>query len=239
MFLLLSGEGSTDIGSCVGAATVCQGPDFLPGPMAIVVDQIIDAKLKYSPLAYLSVGCVSEAGLSGAAKGLAAAKKGLRLPGSKRRKETGYFYSNARALASIAKATAISEKDEVVAVLFRDSDGTASAGRGLWADKRQSMLDGFDDESFNRGVPMIPRPKSEAWLLCGLKQQPYQGCGALEVRSGNDRSPNSLKDELEAVLGGATSRQNLVTLVQGRTVDIDKISMHSFSAFRIRLEAVL
>lgn len=27
---------------------------------------------------------------------------------------------------------------------------------------------------------MVPRPKSEAWLLCALKPNPYQHCAALE-----------------------------------------------------------
>ncbi len=56
----------------------------------------------------------------------------------------------------------------VIAVLFRDSDGTASSGRGLWEDKRKSIEDGFGEAGFDYGVPMIPKPKSEAWLLCAF-----------------------------------------------------------------------
>jgi len=48
----------------------------------------------------------------------------------------------------------------------------------------------LDDD---RGVAMIPKPKSEAWLLCALKNKPYESCEKLEDRSGNDDSPNSLK----------------------------------------------
>ena len=51
-------------------------------------------------------------------------------------------------LARFAKERAKEIDDEVVAVLFRDSDGTASAGRGQWNDKREAMLDGFDEEGF-------------------------------------------------------------------------------------------
>ena len=68
-------------------------------------------------------------------------------------------------MARIAKEREVETKDNVVAVLFRDAD-TATAGRGTWAEKRQSMLDGFAEEGFARGVPMIPKPTSEAWLLC-------------------------------------------------------------------------
>ena len=93
---------------------------------------------------------------------LKAAKKQLGLPGKKRGKETRYFFNNARVLAKIATEKEQEKLDDVVAILFRDSDGTASAGRGLWEDKRKSMLDGFAEENHTRGVPMIPRPKSEA-----------------------------------------------------------------------------
>jgi hypothetical protein len=101
------------------------------------------------------------------------------------------------------------------------------------------MLEGFAEEGFVRGVPMIPRSKSEAWLICALQANAYQGCEALEDRSGNDRSPHSLKAELETILGGPASRETLRALVSDRAVDFDKIQMPSFSAFRGRLEAVL
>ena len=54
---------------------------------------------------------------------------------------------------------------------------------------------------------MIPKPKSEAWLICALKRDPYQVCERLEARSGNDQSPNSLKRELEQLLGIKPSRE--------------------------------
>ena len=104
--------------------------------------------------------------------------------------------------------------DKVVAVLFRDSDGTATAQRGLWTDERNSMLRGFEDEGFSCGVPMLPKPKSEAWVLCALKDNPYQGCDALEERSGNDNSPNSLKDDLKARRGKLPSAEELCEMVR-------------------------
>ena len=87
---------------------------------------------------------------------------------------------------------------------------------------------------------MIPKPKSEAWLICELKANPYQGCDALEDRSGNDDSPNSLKEELEAILatddrGDRDSlRDRLNALVRDR-VDFQRITMPSFTAFREHL----
>jgi hypothetical protein len=168
------------------------------------------------------------------------AKKATRLPGKKRAKETRYFFDNARILARIAKERGQEKQDDIVAVLFRDSDGTASAGRGLWADKRQSMLDGFAEEGVYRGVPMIPKPKSEAWLLCALKSNPYQDCETLEDRSGNDDSPHSLKRELRMILGeDGPVIEVLRQMIEDGRIDFERIAMPSFQAFRSRLEEVM
>lgn len=237
MFFLLSGEGSTDIGVGLTAAEVCEGDNFVAGPMALIVDMIVRAE---SQLSVLNGGCgfVSEYCLSRRTDELKAVKKKLRLPGKKRAKETHYFFNNARALSRIAEEKAAELNDDVVAVLFRDADGTASAGRGHWETKRKSMLDGFAEESFHKGVPMIPKPKSEAWLICALRQNPYQGCCALESRSGNDCSPNSLKAELDGILGERVTSRLLCEKVRN-AVDFARIDMPSFRGFRERLEEVL
>jgi hypothetical protein len=206
VYLLLSGEGPTDMGAATEDGQVCEGNAFVQGPMAVIVDQIVEGKLGYSVFDIDSCGFVSEHRLiERAAELKAIKKKALRLPGKKQAKETRYFFNNARLLARIARKVE-AEREEVVAVLFRVSDGTASADRGLWEDKRASMLDGFDEERFARGVPMIPKPKSEAWVLCALRRRPYQGCEKLEDRSGNDKSPKALKKELADILGDVDVR---------------------------------
>jgi len=237
MYFLLSGEGVTDMGSGSGAATICEGEEFLVGPMATIVAKVVEAKHDYSIIEG-ACGFVSEVSVGHRAGELKAAKKQLRLPGKKQAKETRYFFNTARILARFAKEKAADLDDEVVAVLFRDSDGTASAGRGEWREKRESMLDGFDEEGFDKGVPMIPKPKSEAWLICAWKKNPYRGCDALEERSGNDNSPNNLKDELEELLEGEVTPDSLREQV-GESFDIDRIKMPSFRAFRERLEQVI
>jgi hypothetical protein len=239
MYFLFSGEGATDLGEGVPGAEIAEGGHFHHGPMAVMADQIVENRQGYSPLETGHHGYVSEYELTARAAELKAVKKSVRLPGPKQPKETRYFFNNARVLARIAKAKATLLKDEVVAVLFRDSDGTASAGRGLWQEKRESMLHGFEEEGFSKGVPMIPKPKSEAWLLCALRKNPYQDCEALENRSGNDNSPNSLKSELEELLGAAPTREGLRDMVQNRIVDVERLRMPSFDAFRARLEEVI
>ncbi len=102
-----------------------------------------------------------------------------------------------------------------------------------------AILDGFDEEQFGRGVPMIPKPKSEAWLICALKRDAFQNCHLLESRSGNDNSPNSLKGELKLLLGDTELIADLCERLRDGRIDIDRIVMPSFAAFRDRLEEVI
>jgi hypothetical protein len=101
------------------------------------------------------------------------------------------------------------------------------------------MASGFLEEKCKRGVPMIPKPKSEAWLICALKKQPYRNCSTLEGRSGNDNSPNSLKAELEQLLGAAATRDLLVQIFAEGAIRAEKIDMFSFKAFAAALEAAM
>jgi hypothetical protein len=187
MFFLFSGEGSTDLGVSTSDAIVCQGHDDVVGPLAIMADHVVKGIQGYSIFDVGCYGYVSERNLSNRAAQLKAAKKVLRLPGKKQGKETRYFFNAARLLSRIAKEIEAEIEEDVVAVMFRDSDGTASAGRGLW----------------------------------------------------NDKSPKSLKGELAKILREEVTPELLCEKVRSRAVDIDRIKMPSFMAFRDRLEQVM
>ena len=96
----------------------------------------------------------------------------------------------------------------------------------------------FAEEGFATGVPMIPKPTSEAWVICALKAGPYQGCAALEARHGKSNAPDSLKSELKDLLGQNPSREVLCEMVQSGRIDYRRIDMPSFNEFRDRLQAV-
>ena len=85
---------------------------------------------------------------------------------------------------------------------------------------------------------MIPMPKSEAWLICAWKKNPYQGCQALEGRSGNDKSPNSLKRELSRLLDDDVGPASLCQKIE-QSFDASSVDMTSFKAFKERLEEVI
>src|SRR5262249_3960486 len=125
MFLLFSGEGPTDCGVCTGNALICQGEEYLLGPMAMIADQIVEGRYDQSILDTVRYGCVTKPRLVERAAALKAVKKGPLLPGKRRARETAYFFQNARVLAQCAKELEVTIQDEVVAILFRDSDGTA------------------------------------------------------------------------------------------------------------------
>ncbi|QVL36828.1 hypothetical protein [Aminirod propionatiphilus] len=206
--------------------------------MALFVSFVARSCLGYDPEDYQALSYVSEKGLTEEAREM---KSFLRRAGDS--DGALYFRKNAAALGRIALKKEREEKTEVVAVLFRDCDGTRSASPGLWESKRQSVLNGFAAAGFSRGVAMIPKPKSEAWILCavrGASNEPYQDCGRLEEElSGNDRSCRSPKVKLEEALGVSPGREALVELVRDGTVDPLKIKMPSFNAFRADLEEVL
>ena len=87
---------------------------------------------------------------------------------------------------------------------------------------------------------MLPKPKSEAWLLCAAKSYAYRGCDKLEDLSGNDDSPNSVKNKLDAAFNGHKSVAEQCEWLENNHFDEDRASaMPSFKAFREKLDWAL
>jgi hypothetical protein len=233
MIFVVSGEGPSDMGACTNQMGQCNGVDFRPGPMAVIVDKLVEREIDYSLLGIEAMEFVSEMTLARLSKGLP-----IRLSaGKKSEYETAYHFKAARALARLAFERKAAEACEVGAVLFRDADGTRSTERGLYEAKRKSIEDGFVAETFFHGIPMVPKPKSEAWLLCALKANPYQHCADLEDSlSGNDNSPNPAKAQLDEILTAAGKEvDDLSQMVGDGEIDPARIDMPSFTRFRDRL----
>jgi hypothetical protein len=236
MLLMLSGEGSGDIGICRADVGMCEGTDFRPGPMAWLIDKLVEPLWRSSPIDTGSFVFVREDSLVQYTKEQI---RPLSFPGKGRPLETRFHFKNARALGRMAKERAVTVGCPVGAVLFRDSDGTRSTPANEWNAKVVSMEDGFAAEGFDFGVAMVPRPKSEAWLLCALKDQPYQNCAPLEDASGNDASPNNLKKQVDEVLDAdGKTTGDLPGMVNDRTIDAQRIDMPSYNRFRARMQDV-
>lgn len=233
MRLLLSGEGPTDIGM---TRLTAEGLQFVPGPMAWFVDRLLEPRLGYSLLELQESGadCVRhmhEADLAAGAK-----RGSLLLPGVRFGKGTAFFTRNAQVLGLMARLDAKQTGQPVVAVLFRDGDGTGSVPKVQWQQKVDSIARGFELVEFDAGVPMVPRPKSEAWLICALKTPAYQHCDALEDSPGNDGSPHALKARLAALHGSEPGADVQADWVRKGQVDPAAIDMPSCDAFRAALD---
>ncbi|MBE0435560.1 MAG: hypothetical protein IBX56_07120 [Methylomicrobium sp.] len=239
MYVLFSGEGPSDLGRCDLGLDRCDAEDFQTGPMGWVVDQLIESFQGFE-FSHIESGCVSFVSETYLAANKAPPTQKARLPGKKKPPETQYYFENARALAIAAQRKSLEiNGDKVIAVLFHDSDGTASAGRGDWANKRQSILAGYAVENYEYGVAMMPKPKSEAWLLCAVKDNPYQHCQKLEDESGNDTSQNPLKEQLSKALQGKDSAEQINDMISNHEIDVHRIDMPSFNAFKHNLNDVV
>ena len=228
MHLVLSGEGNSDIGKLSYNTN-----EFIPASMYYLIDKIIEKKLSYSfyELSPELITFIPKVEL---------VKVGKKLPpytGKKIKKGQAFFLVNAISLSKMAKDKSKElNDDDVIAILFRDSDGTNSTSKEMWEDKIESIENGFKMEKFTKGVAMIPKPKSEAWLICALKDKPYEQCSKLEERSGNDKSPDNLKDELESL---GIELQIINEMITDGRIDIEKIDMPSFKYFEKRLKELL
>jgi hypothetical protein len=238
MIFVLSGEGPTDLGSCKNAQGKCSGDDFDVGSMTVLIEQLVkkhvDFRLRGWPdqIHYLSERTLCEM----------AKKLPNRLQPARSKKkpaEMGYFYTNALVLGVFAKTLEAEKADSAIAVLFRDCDSTRSVN-AVWDKKWKAILDGFNHSQFDRGVPMLPKPTSEAWLLSAAQAQPYQNCQNLEDLPGNEASPNHPKRKLDAAFGARKTRRELCEWLDENPFDPDRAgAMPSFKAFRDRLDEVV
>lgn len=243
MIVVLSGEGRSDLGACRNAQGHCSGDTFAPGPMTVLVDQEIACHLHYSPLACApeTYHYASKTWLSEQARARKQNSRKISLTGKKHGQETGYYHINAWMLGEAAKDFEQLHKDIAIAVLFRDSDGSHAAGASEWSAKWQSMHSGFQRAGLGaRGVPMLPKPKSEAWLLCAVANG-YQDCEKLEALPGNDSSPHSAKEQLKAALGGDNSTEAQLNWLADHGFDHQAVAadMPSYQQFKASLAAAI
>ncbi|HHY0364336.1 TPA: hypothetical protein ACVU34_000618 [Vibrio parahaemolyticus] len=222
MYLVVSGEGETDIGKSNEGI----------GPLSKLIDKYVEAQIGYSLLDIEMFDVIHETEITRISKDKTVIKN-LSRRGKKQGQETREFYRAARALAYVASNP---ERQPSFAVLFHDSDSNK------WPDyqsKRQSMITGFEAQEYQNGVPFVAQPKSEAWFLCALKNG-YQHCAALEERSGNDNTPRSLKAELKAHLSEPATREKLNELVDEGQIDLAQITdMKSMTDFHESMKEVL
>lgn len=225
MLILASGEGPTDIGKAYGNYDVYAPGYWEPGPMAYFISSIVDTIWNFDPLDASTMWFIPEVSLNAIAKNM----KPLSLA---RNRE---FTKSARALLASARKLAQERDCKVLPILFRDTDGSCSQrtrNQARWQEKHDSIAYCMDRTSNIMHVcPMLPNPKSEAWLLCAL-QNNYRSCADLESLSGNDKSPNNVKSMLEDCLSKPVTRSYLVELIESCIIKPDLIDMPSFNSWK-------
>ena len=233
MIVLLSGEGITDIGMTTVLDRIAIPSEWVPGPMALLVDQIFYNTFHYSMIEY-SGYFVSESLLTYIAKTIS--------PHKLRGVNTAKFHKkNSYALGMLAIELGLKIDDCVTAIFFRDCDGSQSSPNNRYQTIRDSISGqkgGFKSAGMHNGVAMVPNPKSEAWLLCAIKENPYTACNKLEKESGNDTSKNPLKEQLQNRLHYYGNISITSCFIQNNNpfIDSERIEMNSFIDFKSELK---
>ena len=221
MNFLLAGEGPSDLGSRDGYG------NFKAGPMTWVIEALCKQNSFSVPYNYR---LLTRKQLSKLASKIS--------KGRAQRPEKKYaaFYDQAMALALETKKS----NDTHGAVYFQDSD------REDWEPLLKAVKKGFEKEQMdNRCVAMIPKPKSEAWLLAYFQkeengQQAYNHAERFEDMSGNDSSPKSVKKKLAELLQCEISEiYERITEGGIKEIDWNRVDMPSFNQFKTDFLAVV
>ncbi|WP_165723734.1 MULTISPECIES: hypothetical protein [Pseudoalteromonas] len=229
--ILVTGEGSSDMGGSNNGHSISSGASYNLGPMALLAVRLLQKIIPdwnednidfQSPNNWMT--CISGNELARQAKGVRKHR-----PSTKLRKGFVEHANRATTMAGYAK-----DNGHQLAFYFHDTD------KCDFDDLHQSIILGFNGVEGVHGIPMIPKPTSEAWLICGQKQDPYAHCTALETElSGNDAASdeNAPKKVLARLLGQEATTEQQYEMVTG--IDITRIDMPSYNQFKTDLTTAI
>ena len=225
--ILVTGEGSSDMGGSNNGQPISTGEFYNLGPMALLAVRLLQKIIPdwnednidfQSPNNWMT--CISGNELARQAKGVRKHR-----PSTKLKKGFVEHANRATTMAGYAK-----DNGHQLAFYFHDTD------KFDFDDFHQSIMLGFNGIDGVHGIPMLPKPTSEAWFICGRKQDPYAHCTALEtVLSGNDAASNenAPKKVLARFLGQEATTEQQYEMVTG--IDITRIDMPSYNQFKTDL----
>ena len=235
--IVITGEGPTDMGYSRSGQGIARGDDFGIGPMGLLLLKQLNRLLpewnRYL-ITWQQPGTFCTLVADGVLGKQSKAGKKIR-PSKKVAKGYAEHAQRAAALAQFAR-----ENEQQLAVYFHDTDGTRSQLQqdGQRQQKMTTAIkEGFKTEQFaEQGIAMIPKPTSEAWLICALKEHPYQHCAELEQNlSGNDKAgARAPKVQLANILNNPDyNRETLIQCVE--KLDPEALEMPSYQDFREQL----
>lgn len=230
--LLVTGEGSSDMGNANNGQDICNAETYTIGPMAILTARLLEEKLPdwnrdnldfRSPAQWITR--ISTSALARMAHGKQKFKPSKKL-------QKGFVEHAHRAWQMMEYAH---KNEHQLVIYFHDAD----------KEKQEHFVDAID-LGFNalesqtqptpQGIAMVPKPTSEAWFICAVKDSPYQHCQALEEQlSGNDNASdqNAPKKGLARHLGEEATTEKQRQLAE--EIDPSRINMPSFNQFNTDL----
>ncbi|HEA3089466.1 TPA: hypothetical protein RVR74_001767 [Aeromonas salmonicida] len=233
--LLAFGEGPTDMGRSRNAQAYAHGDDLEVGPMLRLAHRLLARHLPdwNADLFDLQQAHAIPSVLVASAEMKSLAKStSITLPSKKTKSEYLIHSKRAKVLGKLAQQTS-SLTEAQLAIYFHDTDGTHRAPHDPH-DLLLAVKEGFRAAGFaGQGVAMVPKPTSEAWLICSCKPEAYQHCAQLETQlSGNDRSPARAP---KLVLGHHLRTHDyhhgdLLSVVNA--IELDRLDMPTFNRFR-------
>lgn len=240
LIVYLTGEGKSDIGYRDYATG-----EFVPREMTHLAMAVLRKQL--SDAVETEQRFLSESELSALVRSSERSKRQpvltarLTLESSKESKFPGLWF-RASIFAEHAKKDVVEGGAKRAAILFTDADGTHSKPSQLWRAKFEAILNGFTEVGFTSGIPMVPQPKSEAWLLgyyqknMGNGHCAYQNCERFEKLAGNDDAhpKNSAKHILDGLLEGA-----IPDSAELLAVEWERVKMPSLEQFISRMHEVV
>ena len=195
--IVISGEGNSDVGH-----RDMRSSQFVWGPITHLTHNILyffhkyDVQFHFRPRYELK-------------------RYPITLKGKKKKEKlsAGKGHSNlAYKLACIAQ-----EKDAHLAILMRDADNRT------FKEVYEEIEGGFEAAKFERGVPAVPVPKSEAWLICCL--DPHR---SLKI----EYEEKEMKELLEEVLlEKGLEHDNDTWCATAIECDVEKIQAPSFRQY--------
>jgi len=242
--IIVSGEGPSDLGgSCSGQSALSRDEDFEKGPFFYLIERMLN---KYLPewnkdifeTVPLSITYVSHGYLGKQAKKIVKGQGKYALAGKNdEHKGNVGKLKQAREMGRLAV-----EHGCQLAIYFHDTDGK-NKDKNLTSPIQSKIVkavdQGFERGEMNAGIAMIPKPTSEAWLICSCKNN-YQHCETLEATlSGNDRSEDNAPKKVLANCLGVDDCDNELLTEKINNIDLDKINMPSFNQFKDDLKSAI
>lgn len=228
---VLCGEGPTDL--------YYNEIDGNQGPLKDGVDQLLDSF--WDDCSYVLFKQVSRSEIALSDKGKPEKKTAVVRGAKKKFPNHRFIASSAKYLAQRANAFAAEneEPEKWGVIYFHDLDAnTTFSVDEVYQAYLSAMNDGFESENFSNGVPMIPKTRSESWLLCLLSPDKGSSAKYYEDLPMSDKSPKTGKILLADVLKDSHDESYAIIEDQRDKFDWTSLRAPSFLVFSERLKAV-